>query len=59
MEYRRIGRTGDKVGIIGVGTSSNGATGPEETTKMINLVLDSGVNYFDLAMAGDKLAADH
>lgn len=51
MEYRTLPRTGDEIGIIGMGTSSNGAAGAEETRRTVELALDSGVNYFDLAAA--------
>ena len=51
MLYRRVGRTGDEVGVIGMGTSSNGEAGAEETRRTVELALDSGVNYFDLASA--------
>lgn len=51
MEYRTVGRTGDEVSVIGMGTSSNGEAGAEETRRTVELALDSGVNYFDLAAA--------
>ena len=51
MEYRTVGRTGDEVSVIGMGTSSNGEAGAEETCRTVELALDSGVNYFDLAAA--------
>ena len=57
MVYRTVGRTGDEVGIIGMGTSSNGTAGMEETVRTVELALDSGVNYFDLA-AADGLTFD-
>ena len=31
MLYRKVARTGDEVGVIGMGTSSNGEAGAEET----------------------------
>lgn len=55
MLYRTVPRTGDEVGVIGMGTSSNGAAGVEETVKTVRMALDAGVNYFDLA-AGDSVA---
>lgn len=55
MRYRTVPRTGDEVGIIGMGTSSNGASGVEETVRTVRMALDAGVNYFDLA-AGDSVA---
>ena len=51
MLYRKVGRTGDEVNVIGVGTSSNGPAGAEETVRAVTMALDNGVNYFDLAAA--------
>lgn len=51
MLYRKVARTGDEVGVIGMGTSSNGEAGAEETRRTVELALDSGMNYFDLASA--------
>ena len=51
MLYRKVGRTGDEVSVIGIGTSSNGPAGAEETARAVTMALDNGVNYFDLAAA--------
>lgn len=51
MEYRRLGRGGEEIGIIGMGTSSNGTAGASETARTVTMALDRGVNYFDLAAA--------
>lgn len=51
MLYRKVGRTGDEVSVIGIGTSSNGLAGTEETARAVTMALDYGVNYFDLAAA--------
>lgn len=42
MRYRTVPRTGDEVGIIGMGTSSNGAAGVEETVRTVRMALDAG-----------------
>lgn len=51
MLYRTLPRTGDEIGIIGMGTSSNGGAGHEGTRRIVEAALDAGVNYFDLASA--------
>ncbi len=59
MEYRINRRTGDKISVIGVGASSSGANGEKECRAVLELAFENGVNYYDLAKAGDELAADH
>lgn len=60
MEYRQLGRSGLKVPVLSFGTatfgSSNskffgrwGNTDVAEATRMIDLCLESGVNFFDTA----------
>lgn len=51
MVYRTLPRGGEEIGVIGMGTSSNGAAGHEETVRTVKAALDAGVNYFDLAAA--------
>ena len=52
MVYRTLPHGGEKISIIGLGNSSLGASGEEETEKTLALALENGVNYFDMA-AGD------
>ena len=52
MIYRTLPHGGEKISIIGLGNSSIGSSGEEETEKTIALALENGVNYFDMA-AGD------
>ncbi len=52
MEYRTLPHGGDKISVIGLGSSSLGASGEEETEKTVAMALENGVNYFDMA-AGD------
>jgi diketogulonate reductase-like aldo/keto reductase len=57
MEYRQLGRSGLKVPAFSLGTATFGGTneffqrwgqtGVEEATRMIDLSLDNGLNFFD------------
>lgn len=50
MLYRKLGRTGLDVGIIGLG-AEHLEHEPEETVKsVVDTALDGGVNYIDLFM---------
>ncbi len=49
MEYRTNRRTGDKISVIGLGTSSIGAAGEKEGMEALEFAFESGVNYYDLA----------
>ena len=50
MNYRNMGRTGLKVSEICVGTMTFGrSTDQLEASKMVDLSLDRGVNFFDTA----------
>ena len=51
MEYRINRRTGDRISILGVGTSSIAGAGMDEGTATLRLALDKGINYYDLATA--------
>ncbi len=49
MEYRRLPRGNEKISVIGLGLSSLGASGEEETEKTVETAVERGVNYFDMA----------
>ena len=49
MEYRINKRTGDRIGVIGMGSSSVHEAGEKEGTETVELAHEAGVNYFDLA----------
>lgn len=59
MEYRQLGNSGLKVPVLSFGAATFGGTTPffkawgatqvEEATRMVNLCLDAGVNFFDTA----------
>jgi aryl-alcohol dehydrogenase-like predicted oxidoreductase len=59
MEYRSLGRTGLKVPVLCFGTGTFGGRGEffkewgstdvAEATKLLDICLEAGVNYFDTA----------
>lgn len=59
MEYRQLGSSGLGVPVFGFGTATFGggneffkawgSTDVEEATRLVNLCLDAGVNFFDTA----------
>ena len=49
MEYRINKRTGDRVSVLGLGSSSISGAGRAEGVETLRLAFDSGINYFDLA----------
>ena len=52
MKYRKLPHGNEQISIIGLGSSSIGASGEEETEKTVVMALENGINYFDMA-AGD------
>lgn len=51
MEYRKLPRGGEEISILGFGTSSVGSAGEKEAEKTVELALENGINYFDMASA--------
>ena len=55
MKYRKLGNTGLIVSQVALGTMQFGGKmnmgnlGQEETTQMVKLALDSGINFIDTA----------
>jgi len=59
MEYRQLGNSGLRVPVLSFGTATFGggneffkawgSTQADEATRMVNLCLDAGVNFFDTA----------
>lgn len=51
MQYRTLPHGGEQISVIGLGNSSMGASGEAETERTVELALESGINYFDMAAA--------
>lgn len=49
MEYRTNRRTGDRISVIGLGTSGLPEADAKEQREALALAFEGGVNYFDLA----------
>lgn len=52
MEYRKLPKGTENISIIGLGNSSLGEAGEKEAQAAVELALENGVNFFDMA-AGD------
>ena len=51
MEYRKLPHGSENISILGMGTSSIGASGEKEIREALRLALENGINYFDMASA--------
>lgn len=49
MEYRTLPHGGEKISIIGLGTSSIAANGEAAGREAVSYALENGVNYIDMA----------
>lgn len=49
MEYRTLPHGGEKIGIIGMGSSVVGAQKEADIIRTVRTAFDLGVNYFDMA----------
>ena len=49
MEKRKLGKTGEKLSVIGFGGIVVRDATPEEASKRVKEAIDYGVNYFDVA----------
>lgn len=68
MEYKQLGNSGLTVPVLSFGTATFGGGGEffeawgstqvDEATKMVNLCLDAGVNFFDTANVYSRGAAE-
>ena len=54
MEYRTNRRTGDKISVIGLGTSYIAETDEKEAIEALSYAYEHGINYADLATADAK-----
>ena len=54
MEYRTLPHGGEKISILGLGTSSIQASSEKEIEETIRLAVENGINYFDMASSEAK-----
>ncbi len=54
MRYRKLPHGKEKIGIIGLGSSSIQNSGEKEIEETLNLAVEKGVNLFDMASAESK-----
>ncbi len=47
MPYRTLGRTGERVSLIGLGGAHLGRPGEQEAIRIVRTALDQGVNFLD------------
>ena len=55
MEYREIGKTGKKAGIIGLGCEHLDRKPYEQVKSTIDAALGYGINFFDMFMPGKEV----
>ena len=58
MEYRKFGRTGVDVGIVGLGTEYLNNVPRETTVSVIHEAVDNGINYIDIFFAHPEIRDD-
>src|SRR6476620_794642 len=68
MEYRQLGNSGLRVPVLSFGTATFGggteffkawgSTQVDEATRLVNLCVDAGVNFFDTANGYSKGASE-
>ena len=51
MRYRKLGRPGTEVGIIGLGAEQLEKASPETIAAVVDVAMEAGVNYTDLFLA--------
>ena len=49
MEYRILPHGGERISVIGLGTSSLGEADEQEVIETVRMALDHGINYIDMA----------
>lgn len=55
MEYREIGKTGERSGIIGLGCENLDGKPFEQVQDTVDAALENGVNLMDVFMPGDEV----
>ncbi len=51
MKYRKLPKGAEQISILGLGTSSIGMSGDKEIEATMEMALENGINYFDMASA--------
>lgn len=51
MEYRKLPTGSEKISVLGLGNSSLGQAGEKEAQATVELAVENGINYFDMAAA--------
>ena len=54
MEYRVLPHGGEKISVLGLGTSSIQAATEKEIEETLDLAVERGINYFDMASSEAK-----
>ena len=54
MEYRTLPHGGEKISIIGIGSSAIQASSEKEIEETVHFAVENGINYFDMASAEAK-----
>ncbi|MCM1333906.1 MAG: aldo/keto reductase [Bacteroides sp.] len=54
MEYRKLPRGDERIGVIGLGTSSIQVSSEKEIEETVSLAIERGVNFFDMASSEAK-----
>ena len=49
MQYRTLPHGGEKISVIGLGTSVVGEVSEKNVTETVDFALAQGINYIDLA----------
>lgn len=55
MEYRNLGKTGKRVGVIGLGCENLDGKPYKQVNETVNAALEYGVNIFDVFMPGKEV----
>ena len=48
MEYRKLPRGDERIGVLGIGTGGLHVAPSREIEAVIDKAIDSGINFFDL-----------
>lgn len=51
MEYRKLPKGSETISVLGLGNSSLGQAGEKEAQATVELAIENGINYFDMAAA--------